>query len=75
MNAGKIEPRFPRFRLTITYDYDADPSAYFEDVPALITRDVIQEMLALDEGGIPEIAELAIENSTYEATLECLGES
>lgn len=39
-----------RLRLTLTYEYDANPEDYFDEVPEPLTQEAINEMIATDSG-------------------------
>lgn len=38
----------PKFRLTLTYEYEANPESYFEEVPEPLTQADVDRMIAID---------------------------
>lgn len=62
----------PKFRLTLTYDYEANPEYYFDEVPEEITREVLQRMVDIDsaEDNIQDFIEYILETGGYEGKIE-----
>lgn len=62
----------PRFRLTLVYEYDADPEAYFDEVPEEITEEVLQKMVDIDsaEDNIRDFISYILETGEYEGEIE-----
>jgi len=61
----------PRFKLTLTYEYDANPEFYFDEVPGTLTQDHINEMLEIDssEGNIHDFLQTVVESGEYSIDL------
>lgn len=62
----------PRFRLTLTYEYDANPESYFDEVPAEITNEVLQEMVDIDSDpeNIRDFIDYILETGEFEGMIE-----
>lgn len=62
----------PRFRLTLTYEYEANPESYFDEVPAEITDEVLQEMIDIDSApeNIQDFIDYILETGEFEGMIE-----
>lgn len=62
----------PRLKLTLTYEYDADPENYFDEVPDEITDEVLQEMIDIDSApeNIRDFINYVLDAGEFEGRIE-----
>ena len=65
----------PRFKLTLTYEYDTAPEAYFDEVPAEITDEVLQQMIDIDSSpeNIRDFIDYILSTGDFEGMIEAVG--
>lgn len=66
------ENTMPRFRLNFTYEYDANPEDYFDEVPSELTPGLLQKMVNIDSdsNNIRDFIHYIVSTGEYEGTIE-----
>ena len=62
----------PRFKLTLNYEYDANPEDYFDVVPPEITPGILQKMVNTDSDSdnIRDFIHYIVSTGEYEGFIE-----
>jgi len=58
------------FKLTLTHEYEANPSGYFTKAPEKVTQGVLDEMIAIDTSNMDDLLDNIIESGDYSVTIE-----
>ena len=60
----------PKLRATFTFEYEAHPELYYEEVPEKITKEVLEDMAEIDRGNIIDIIVSGIYDDLGEMRIE-----